>query len=254
MPRPDASAKPAATPQPQGPPKLLIGAVIAAVAAIAVVVVWIVNAGPERERSGPEQIAGAAAPPSALPEGGGIAVHHDRAAADVPTVDVYEDFQCPGCGVFEEVSGSTLTQLAEDGEIELTYHILSFLDSTMGNDSSTRAANAALCADTVGRFVEYHDTVFANQPEGEGDGWSDEQLSAFAEQAGISGADLEEFRTCTTQGRFNDYVQNMQTESEQAGIPSTPTVLVDGAALSEEQVRATQQDPTALSRIIEDAS
>ena len=47
-----------------------------------------------------------------------------------------------------------------------------FLDDNLRNDSSTRAANAAFCASDAGKFQEFHNTIFPNQPATEGDGWS----------------------------------------------------------------------------------
>ena len=39
-----------------------------------------------------------------------------------------------------------------------------FLDDNLRNDSSTRAGNAAFCAADAGKFQEFHDAVFPNQP------------------------------------------------------------------------------------------
>ena len=77
--------------------------------------------------------------------------------------------------------------LVSAGTARIVYYPLSFLDRQLGNDSSLRAANAAGCAQDAGAFAAYHDTVFANQPEREGDGYTDEELLQFGRDAGIEG-------------------------------------------------------------------
>ncbi len=53
---------------------------------------------------------------------------------------------------------------AQQGKVKLVYHVKNFLDDNLGNDSSTRAGNAAFCAADAGKFQEFHNQVFANQP------------------------------------------------------------------------------------------
>ena len=53
------------------------------------------------------------------------------------------------------------------------------LDDNLRNDSSTRAGNAAFCAADDGKFQEFHNQLFANQPATEGDGFSDVTCSAW---------------------------------------------------------------------------
>lgn len=149
--------------------------------------------------------------------------------ATSPVVDIYEDFQCPICKVFEDNVGSTFQQLADDGETRVVYHIMSFLDNNLRNDSSTRAANAAGCAQDQGVFPAYHHEVFANQPANEGDGFTDEQLLSFGESAGVP--DMAAFEACVTNLTFADWVARVERLGEDAQISGTPTVLLNGNRL-----------------------
>ena len=117
----------------------------------------------------------------AEPEGGGHRHLHRRAgrrvdgqglprvrrasppAAGAPTVDLYEDFQCPICAQFEAALGSTFQDLAAQGKLKLNYHVLNFLDDKTGAKNSTPAANGAFCAAADGKFQEFHNAVFASQ-------------------------------------------------------------------------------------------
>lgn len=231
--RPDASKKlkaadpkgrnKAAAPK-RGPNPVVIGAVVAALVVVAVVVAIVIgNSGKSDGGSGNAQPVGVVGG-----EGGGIGVNAATAKSNAPTVDVYEDFQCPACGDLEELMGAQLTSMAKAGEIKLVMHVLSFLDGNLRNDSSTRSANAAACAADAGKFLEYHGAVFAAQPAQEGVGYTDAQLTAFAGTAGITGAALPTWQKCTDSGQHAKYVTSVQTASEKAAVFNTPTVRLNG--------------------------
>ena len=158
--RPDASKKLAAAAPKKGPNPAVIGAVIAAVLIVAVVVAILI--GKPDESGG---ASGGSTPVGVIGgKGGGIFVNAATAKSNAPTLDVYEDFQCPRCGALEKRVGAEVGALAQAGEIKLVVHTLSFLDDNLRNDSSARSANAAACAADAGKFLEYHGAVFAAQP------------------------------------------------------------------------------------------
>ena len=161
--------------------------------------------------------------------GAGLRAYPDvTPKAGAPTVDLYEDFQCPACKQFEELAGPTITALAQEGRIVLMYHVKNFLDDNLRNDSSTRAANAAFCAADAGRFQEFHDQVFPQQPATEGAGFTDEQLTGVARAAGIAGGELTTFQACVADGRYDAYVDSVEAKSFADGVRGTPTVRIDG--------------------------
>jgi protein-disulfide isomerase len=225
--RPDASTKIAKVTPKGGPNPVIIGAVIAVLVILAVVAAIVIG-------NNSKPVAGASG--SATPvgviggTGGGIFVNKATAKANAPTVDVYEDFQCPGCGDLEKKMGGQITSMAEAGQIKLVVHMLSFLDGNLKNDSSTRSANAASCAADVGKFLPYHSAVFAGQPAEEGIGYTDAQLTEFAKTAGISGDALTTWQKCTSSGQHAKYVTDVQTAAEKEKVFSTPTVKVNGKA------------------------
>ena len=239
MPRPPA---PTVTPvRAGGPPTALVaGVVLLVVALVGGLVLWAVSRGGGLDGEGSA---------NALPEGGGVHVGAEP-SADVPQVHVYEDFQCPFCGVLEESVGDELARRAQAGEIGLTVTMMSFLDGSLRNDSSHRAANAALCADDEGAFLGYHSAVFAGQPAQEGQGWTDEQLLAFGSEAGLDGAGLESFTACVQGDAYGDYVEAMQERANRDGVTGTPRLLVDGEQVDEDQMRALMTGPEALEDIL----
>jgi protein-disulfide isomerase len=223
--RPDASKKIAKATPKSGPNVVLIGAVIAGVVILAVVVAIVIgnNSKSSTSASGnvvPVGVVGGT--------GGGILVDPAAANAKVPTVDVYVDFQCPVCGNFEKSFGPTLTKMAKAAQIKYVVHMMTFLDANLGNDASKRATNAAACAADAGKFGEYHSAVFAAQPVKEGDGYTNAQLTEFAQTAGITGPALTTWQKCTDSGQHNQYVTDVADTSGRAGINQTPTVKLNG--------------------------
>lgn len=237
MPRPPA---PEVRQVRKGPPAALIGGVVALLVVLIGVLVWAAT------RGGGLDATGSA---STLPDGGGVSVG-PGVDADVTQVRIYEDFQCPWCGRLENSVGDQLTEKAEAGQINLTFQIMSFLDGSLGNDSSTRAANAALCADDAGVFVPFHASVYAEMGQ-EGQGYTDEQFLGWAQDAGLSGGELETFRQCVADDTHADYVDAMQERANRDGVTGTPTMVVNGTTIGNEEMSRLMQDPGALDSILE---
>ena len=240
--RPDASTKIATVTPKKGPNVVLIGAIIAAAVVIAVVIAIVIGnngkSGSGAAQSVPAGVVGGT--------GGGILVD-PAAKANAPTLDVYVDFQCPNCGSFEQQFGPALTELAKTGEVKYVVHMMTFLDTAIGNDSSKRATNAASCAADAGKFGEYHTAVFAGQPAQEGDGYTDAQLTEFAKTAGITGPALSTWQQCTTAGRHDQYVSDVAEASGRAGVTGTPTVKLNGKDISKSLfVDGAYESPEAL--------
>ena len=236
--RPDASNKIAKVTPKKGPNVVLFGAVIALIVVLAVVIAIVVaNNGKSTTNAGTQTV------PAGVVGGTGGGILVDPAAkAGVPTLDVYADFQCPNCGKFEKAFGPALTTLANAGQVKYVVHMMSFLDTNIGNDSSKRASNAAACASDAGKFAGYHSAVFAAQPAKEGDGYTDAQLTEFATTAGITGPALATWQKCTSSGQHNKYVADVADASGKAGIKQTPTIKLNGKEIAIE----TLTNPDAL--------
>jgi protein-disulfide isomerase len=237
-----------------GANKIVVATVVAIVAIIATVggVVWS-QMSKENDVTG----GGNALPAGVSELGEGYPAFQDVTPVDgAPTVDLYVDYQCPACAMFEQAFGPTLSEQAADGKIKLVYHVKNFLDDNLRNDSSTRSANGAFCASDAGKFQEYSDQLFPGQPEREGDGWTDAQLKAFAETAGLSGADLTTWESCVAAGKYTDYVNSVEKQSFADGVKGTPTVKVNGEDLDTGTLvnaEGTAFDPTKLVAALEAA-
>jgi len=93
---------------------------------------------------------------------------------------------------------------------------------------SVDAALAARAAQAQGKFWEYHDLIYANQSSGNSGGYSEESLTALAEEAGL---DVDRFRRDLESARYEAVVQADFEEGQGLGISGTPTFFINGRVL-----------------------
>ena len=130
--------------------------------------------------------------------------------------------------------------------MQLVYRPTAFLDNNLGNDASARATAAWGCAIDAGKVKEYHNTVFANQPEQEGTGFTDEQLLAFADEAGITGDALDTFTSCVADRTYLGWAANSTEAFYSSNVQGTPFALLDGVEVPTE----TLMDKAALDALV----
>jgi protein-disulfide isomerase len=119
-------------------------------------------------------------------DGGTVLVGKDGAKV---TIDVYEDFLCPYCGKFEQTYHERIDQKVQAGAIKVRYHMLPLLnDRSDPPGYSLDAANAALLSADAGKFVEFHNSLYAlgTQPEEGSRGYDDDQLIKLGKDIGIT--------------------------------------------------------------------
>jgi protein-disulfide isomerase len=178
--------------------------------------------------------------------------------AKLPTLEIWEDFQCPACAQVEAAAGAGIQKLADDGKVKLMYRPAIFLDAGLakdnlanGNpDSSARATSAFGCAVDAGKTGEYHSGLFSIQPADEGVGYSDQQLIDLGATVGLSGEDLTTFTTCVQEGRYLSWAANSQEKFNEAGVSGTPTAFLNGVELNSSQLA----DIEGLTKLIDDAT
>jgi len=196
---------------------LLVSAVVVAVLLIVVAVVVAVQA--NRDTTGQA---------GAVPSGAVDTYSVAMGKPDAPvTVTVYEDPMCPYCGDFEKVSEDKLRQYADSGDVQVRYHMVSFLDRASTSKYSTRAANAlGVVLDTAGSDVaiEFHNALYANQPPEGSAGLSDQQLIDLAVKAG---ADEQAIKGPIDDLKFQQWVVNATNDWSKKGFQGTPTVTVN---------------------------
>ena len=154
-------------------------------------------------------------------------------AAGLPTIEIWEDFQCPACGALENANGEYIQSLAKEGTVNLVYRPTSLLDSSSNNNSSKRAISAWGCAFDQGKNIEYHNEVFRNQPQGK-TGWTDEELLQFGSAVGLEGESYANFSQCVADLTYLEWAVNSTEIFYNQEIGSTPTVLLNGVKIPNE--------------------
>jgi protein-disulfide isomerase len=142
-------------------------------------------------------------------------------------VVIYEDFLCPFCGEFEKASRDDLAKLAEEGKVRVEYRPFDFL-STLGDYSARSAEAFSIVLDKSGPDVakKFHDLLYENQPEEKGPFPSNADILKLAVQAGANEADVKD--AITNADGKGPWVTGATQAALDAGVRSTPTVLLDG--------------------------
>ncbi|WP_406287509.1 DsbA family protein [Embleya sp. NBC_00896] len=209
---------------------VIAGAVVAVLAVVAIIGV-IVGMSKTNKKKGPWKDAlaePASAPANLSPDGLGVTVGSNPNA---PSLIMYEDFRCPICHEVEKALGPTMRALADEGKIKIDYHIASFLDGKLGGNGSKYAANAAGCAQNAGKFAEYHDTLFANQPDELDDKFA--SRSYLLELAGkVEGLRSPAFDQCVNDLAVASWVDRVNTEFQDAKIGDTPVTGTPTAGIN----------------------
>ena len=215
--------------------RTLIQIVVAVVliALVAAIALFIVNkdstSGDASPAAGSGASTGAQLTPSSLTDDGAIRFGNPDATT---VISVVEDFQCPACKNFESISGSTLQQLADAGNVAVGYRPISILDRfSNGTMYSTRAASAAVCVAENDRdnWMNWHTAMFEQQPSEGGTGLTDDELVAIAAAAG---ADSPAVASCITDGSYTDWVTTQTQSVLGEGINGTPNVRVNGTDIA----------------------
>lgn len=175
--------------------------------------------------------------------------------AGIPTVKVYEDFQCPFCKKLEETSGVALIEQAKLGKINLQWQPGIFMDKNLQNSGSLTATNGWGCAIDAGKTTEFHQGVFKEQSAEEtvgSPGYTNQQMLTLGQTVGITGDAYTTFESCVNSGKYNTWAANSNAQFDKAGVSSTPSIFVNGKELPSKNVNI--YDPAVLLPAIEQAA
>ena len=151
-------------------------------------------------------------------------------AANAPVViEVFSDFQCPACKLFVTTElPSLLTDFVKPGLVRIEAKDIDIIDRGSGTESLRLAVGAA-CAAEQDKYWEFHDLVFWNQGrENRGD-HSNEFIARVATAAEV---DMTAWSSCITRTDLAQAVVTRTTDAATAGIRSTPTLRINGQAVT----------------------
>ncbi|MQA08667.1 MAG: thioredoxin domain-containing protein [Pseudonocardiaceae bacterium] len=188
---------------------IVIGVVVVVVIGLAVIGGVLLN-----QKEAPTALQPAAESASsydATVQSGGVVV---AGAKDAPvTVEVYEDFLCPACGMLFDQSHKDVEKALASGKLKARFHLINMLDSQSDPPGySLEAANAASCAAESGKFQRYYNTLFEKQPEEGGAGYTTDQLVELGKKVG---APADKFGRCVRRGTYKNDVQQGYQKAQQ---------------------------------------
>ena len=128
----------------------------------------------------------------------------------------FSDFQCPFCGRFsKDTIPQVQTDYVDTGKIK---YVFSDYPLETIHPFAFKAAEAASCAGEQGQFWKMHDHLFANQTA-----LKPEDLTKYAEEIGL---DKSKFQQCLDTQQRASTVRKSMALADNAGVSSTPTVMV----------------------------
>ncbi|WP_449349024.1 DsbA family protein [Streptomyces shaanxiensis] len=223
---------------------LIVGASVVCVLGLAAVIgVVAANSGKDTKDSSGQVVA-----PSGANGQDSLAIPVGEEGAK-STLVVYEDFRCPACKAFETAYRPVIHELTGSGELKVEYHLATIIDGNMGGTGSRTAANAAACAQDAGKFPEYHDVLYENQPEETSDDYAENaKLLELAKK--VDGLDTPAFRTCVEKGTHDSWVDKSAAAFRNGGFSGTPTVLLNGKNIYQDQTMT----PAKLRQQVQEAA
>ena len=134
------------------------------------------------------------------------------------TIVEFGDFECPHCGSLFP----TLETIRKNYSAHVRIVFRQFPFARI-HPHSMKSAEASLCAHDQKLFWEYHDSLFSNQ--------EDLALDALKRRAGELGLDTATFNSCLDSGRKAATVNDDMDAGEEAGVFTTPTMIINGRIL-----------------------
>ncbi len=128
------------------------------------------------------------------------------------------------------------------------YHLATIIDGNVGGKGSLNAANAALCAQDTGKFRDYHDVLYSNQPPEPQDKFADKKY--LIQLAGkVKGLVTDNFTRCVNEGTYDGFVQKSNSAFATSGYRGTPTVLLNGKDLA--KAKGGRFTPADLKKVVQ---
>ncbi len=132
----------------------------------------------------------------------------------------FADLRCPFCEKFyTDSEPSLLKDYVDTGKVKFSFRHYQFL-----GPASTLAGNAAECANEQGKFWEFYDYMYKNQPpESDTSMYTVDKLTPIAQSLGISG---DQFKSCLSANKYDKQVSQDLSDGQAAGVSGTPTFIV----------------------------
>lgn len=142
------------------------------------------------------------------------------------TLIEFADFRCPFCEQFySQTEPQIIQNYVNSGKVKIAFRHFAFL-----GPASIVAADAAECANDQGKFWDFYNYLYKNQPpESDTTMYTSGTLS---KAAGTMGMDAAKFKTCVDTKADDAKVQQDLADGTKAGVNGTPAFFVNGTFIS----------------------
>ncbi|MFT6397019.1 MAG: protein-disulfide isomerase [Bradymonadia bacterium] len=144
--------------------------------------------------------------------------------AEEPTITLvnFSDFECPHCREFTHSLDAVVE--AHPDQVRVCYK-----QFPLGSHpNASAAAIAALAAHAQGRFIEYHDLVFAHQAALSA---AEDPTALLVSMANEAGLNIERFIETANSEALQGQVERDRAEGIASGLTSTPTCFFNGVKM-----------------------
>lgn len=161
------------------------------------------------------------------------------------TITVYEDLRSPDSKAFADEYQAAFAKLLTTGQVQLHYQLVTASDKIYGGHGSQYAANAAACAQDEGRFTQFVQEIWNDQPDPKtGDLANEALMKTYARRAGrIS---MNTFEPCLEQSDHKGWVIKSQADYAAAHLGAVPAVQINGKTLTDVRSGLTPQKLTKM--------
>lgn len=141
------------------------------------------------------------------------------------TIIEFADFRCPFCEkFFTDAEGQIIKDYVDTGKARFAFRNYAFL-----GPASVVAANAAECANEQGKFWDFHNYLYKNQPpESDTSLYVIDKLTPIAGQLGMN---TDQFSSCLSANKYDKNVSADLADGQKAGVTGTPTVFINGISV-----------------------
>ena len=155
-------------------------------------------------------------------------VPSEENAPEVVDIQLYVDYLCVDCSMFQLRNDVQLRSWVESGAATLEIHPLALLTTkSAGTQYSLRAASAAACVADLSpdHFYDFHVALLTDQPEEGTEALTDEEIIQRAEDAGVTA--IGQITRCVTEARYRSWVKEATVRALEGPIPNSDIAAID---------------------------
>ena len=145
-------------------------------------------------------------------------------ASSTVTVRVFGDFQCPACRAAEP--GFNYAKNKYGDRVKFIWNDFPLQAIHL---NALPAANAARCAEAQGKFWEYHDKLYSDQPTWSALASPTEKFLAYADALGLK---QDDFAKCVSEKTYESKIIADLQEGTRNRVNSTPSFFINDTLIA----------------------